>query len=159
MVLVNGADGIGTGKRRTYVFAPGRMVLTFPCFIAGWSTSIPNYNPKDIVDNLLRMMDGEEPQPMNPWFRGFRVRSCFLKAFVYCDSCYLFQGSIEPTAVTGRYSCNGIANVQEDSSIKVTELPVRLWTDTFRDNLETMRDPKDGKKPEINILVSTARLL
>ncbi|KAJ8655655.1 hypothetical protein O0I10_008744 [Lichtheimia ornata] len=111
MVLVNGADGIGTG----------------------WSTSIPNYNPKDIVDNLLRMMDGEEPQPMNPWFRGFR-------------------GAIEPTAMAGRYSCNGIANVQEDSSIKVTELPVRLWTDTFRDNLETMRDPKEGKKPEINIL-------
>lgn len=56
--------------------------------------------------------------------------------------------------MAGRYSCNGIANVQEDSSIKVTELPVRLWTDTFRDNLETMRDPKEGKKPEINILVS-----
>ena len=38
MVLINGADGIGTG----------------------WSTSIPNYNPEDVVDNLKLMMDGQE---------------------------------------------------------------------------------------------------
>jgi DNA topoisomerase-2 len=37
-VLVNGAEGIGTG----------------------WSTTIPNYNPREIVDNLKRLMDGEE---------------------------------------------------------------------------------------------------
>lgn len=74
--------------------------------------------------------------------------------YIFYISCYLFfKGAIEPTDTPGKFSCNGIANVQEDSTIKVTELPVRLWTDTFRDNLETMRDPKDGKKPEINILV------
>jgi DNA gyrase/topoisomerase IV, subunit A len=39
MVLVNGAEGIGTG----------------------WSTSIPNYNPREIADNLIRMLDDEEP--------------------------------------------------------------------------------------------------
>lgn len=53
MVLVNGADGIGTG----------------------WSTQIPNYNPADIVDNLRRMMNNEEVEKMSPWFRGFRVRT------------------------------------------------------------------------------------
>lgn len=42
MVLVNGADGIGTG----------------------WMTKIPNYNPREIIDNLMRMMDDEEPRPM-----------------------------------------------------------------------------------------------
>lgn len=40
---------------------------------AGWSTAIPNYNPIDVVDNLKRMMNGEEPEKMNPWFRGFKV--------------------------------------------------------------------------------------
>ena len=42
MVLVNGAEGIGTG----------------------WSTKIPNYNPREICDNLQRMMDGLEPKIM-----------------------------------------------------------------------------------------------
>lgn len=38
MVLVNGAEGIGTG----------------------WSTSIPNFNPREIVANLKRLMAGEQ---------------------------------------------------------------------------------------------------
>ena len=39
LLLVNGADGIGTG----------------------WSTSVPNYNPRDVVANLKRMLDGDSP--------------------------------------------------------------------------------------------------
>ena len=42
MVLVNGADGIGTG----------------------WSTKVHNYDIREIVRNLLRMIDGEEPREM-----------------------------------------------------------------------------------------------
>ena len=49
LVLVNGAEGIGTG----------------------WSTSIPNYNPKDLVDNIKRLLTGEELVEMQPWYRGF----------------------------------------------------------------------------------------
>lgn len=48
-VLVNGAEGIGTG----------------------WSTSIPNFNPRDLVANLRRLLDGEQPVTMKPWYRGF----------------------------------------------------------------------------------------
>ncbi|KAF9056399.1 DNA topoisomerase [Panaeolus papilionaceus] len=50
MVLVNGAEGIGTG----------------------WSTNIPCYNPSDIVDNIRRLMNNEELVQMHPWWRGFR---------------------------------------------------------------------------------------
>jgi DNA topoisomerase-2 len=113
MVLVNGADGIGTG----------------------WSTSIPNYNPVDIVENLKRLMNGDEVVKMTPWFRGFK-------------------GPIEPATEAGKFVSKGVAEVTDDGSIKVTELPVRLWTESFKDNLETMRDPKE-KKPEINITVCT----
>ena len=45
MLLVNGAEGIGTG----------------------WSTSIPNHNPRDIVAQLHRMLAGEKPEPIAPW--------------------------------------------------------------------------------------------
>lgn len=48
-VLVNGAEGIGTG----------------------WSTKIPNYNPRDIVANIQRLIRGEEQVPMTPWYRKF----------------------------------------------------------------------------------------
>ncbi len=47
LVLVNGADGIGTG----------------------WSTSIPNYSPRDIVANLQALLDGRPITPMKPWYK------------------------------------------------------------------------------------------
>lgn len=42
MVLVNGAEGIGTG----------------------WMTKIPNHNPREVISNLKRMLRGEDPLPM-----------------------------------------------------------------------------------------------
>ncbi|KAF8349867.1 DNA topoisomerase II [Amanita rubescens] len=50
MVLINGAEGIGTG----------------------WSTNIPCYNPADVVANIRRLMKGEDLVPMLPWWRGFK---------------------------------------------------------------------------------------
>ena len=55
MILVNGADGIGTG----------------------WMTKILNYNPRDLVANIKRMLDGEEPTTMDPWFKG--------SIYYFCD--------------------------------------------------------------------------
>ncbi|KAK4125939.1 type II DNA topoisomerase [Parathielavia appendiculata] len=104
MVLVNGADGIGTG----------------------WSTSIPNYHPIDIVENLKRRMgrldpdDAEEKpfKPMTPWFRGWK-------------------GVVEPDG-PNRFKFNGIIKQDEQNpnEIHVTELPIRMWTDDFKSRLE-----------------------
>ncbi|KAI0380084.1 type II DNA topoisomerase [Hypomontagnella monticulosa] len=104
MILVNGADGIGTG----------------------WSTSIPNYNPVDIIRNLRRRMgrfDGEDDEEkpfetMTPWFRGWK-------------------GTAE-VAENNRYQFNGIAK-QDDrkpNEVIITELPIRMWTDDFKARLE-----------------------
>jgi DNA topoisomerase-2 len=50
MVLVNGADGIGTG----------------------FSSKIPCYNPLDLIENIKRKMAGESLKELEPWYRGFR---------------------------------------------------------------------------------------
>lgn len=52
LLLINGADGIGTG----------------------WSTTIPCFNPEDIKENLLILLrkSGEELKKMDPWYRGFK---------------------------------------------------------------------------------------
>ena len=49
MVLVNGAEGIGTG----------------------WSTSIPEYNPIDLAKNLIKKIKGETMDKILPWYKGF----------------------------------------------------------------------------------------
>ena len=50
MVLVNGADGIGTG----------------------WSTYIPNFCPKQIAQNIVNVLDGRSVVKMQPFYRGFK---------------------------------------------------------------------------------------
>lgn len=94
LLLINGTDGIGTG----------------------WSSSIPNYNPEDVVSNLLRKMDGEEFQPMQPWFRGFK-------------------GAVSE-AGPDRFKFSGIAKQTGDNEIEISELPVRVWTQDFKERLE-----------------------
>ncbi|KAL8775572.1 MAG: hypothetical protein Q9209_000068 [Squamulea sp. 1 TL-2023] len=93
MVLVNGADGIGTG----------------------WSSSIPNYNPEEIVENLKLMMDGEPLKPMIPWFRDFK-------------------GAVTPLG-QDRFKFSGIIRQTGDNEVEITELPIRLWTGQFKDKL------------------------
>ncbi|KAM5483676.1 DNA topoisomerase 2 [Microsporum audouinii] len=93
LILINGADGIGTG----------------------WSTSIPNYNPEDVVANLKRLMTGEELVPMKPWFRGFKG---------------------EVTGSGDRYKFSGIIKQTGDNEVEITELPIRTWTQDFKDRLE-----------------------
>ncbi|KAJ5190194.1 DNA topoisomerase II eukaryotic-type [Penicillium cinerascens] len=94
MILINGADGIGTG----------------------WSSSIPNYNPEDVVSNIKRLMKGEPVVPMEPWFRGFTG---------------------EVVALGGdRYKFSGIIKETGDKEVEITELPIRTWTQDFKDKLE-----------------------
>lgn len=112
MVLINGADGIGTG----------------------WSTSIPNYHPLEVVKNLRRRMgrfeegDLEEKpfETMTPWFRGWK-------------------GTPE-AAGPDRYKFNGIAyqNDQNPNEVVITELPIRVWTDDFKARLEKIISGVDG---------------
>lgn len=48
-VLVNGSEGIGTG----------------------WSTNIPSYNPRELVDAVRNRLNGKEFGELIPWYRGF----------------------------------------------------------------------------------------
>ncbi|KAL4420378.1 hypothetical protein ABPG77_002318 [Micractinium sp. CCAP 211/92] len=104
-VLVNGAEGIGTG----------------------WSTSIPNFNPRDIAANLRRMLDGEQPEPMKPWYRGFK-------------------GTIDevPTKTTGKsYQICGVISQLDDTTLEISELPIRKWTQDYKEFLEELAKPED----------------
>jgi len=64
MVLVNGAEGIGTG----------------------WACKLPNYDPREIVTNIHRMLKHEEPLPMvsqHPYFLHFKLSLALASSF-YC---------------------------------------------------------------------------
>ena len=98
-LLVNGANGIGTG----------------------FSTDIPSYNPKDIIDNVKRLISGKEMVPMSPWYKGF-------------------TGTIDQND-NGTFTCKGVAKVS-GKSVVVSELPIGTWTSDYKDFLEGLVEKK-----------------
>jgi DNA topoisomerase-2 len=97
MVLVNGCDGIGTG----------------------YSTSVPQYNPVDVVDTLIGRLTGTEEKAPNlvPWYRNF-------------------SGSIVSSG-DGIYQCTGCWERTDDTTIRVTEVPVGQSFDGYKQYLES----------------------
>lgn len=96
MVLVNGADGIGTG----------------------WSTNIPNFNPLDIIKNIRKLINGEEPVEMKPYYRNFK-------------------GDIDKTE-DGKFLISGIINEFDSGELEVLELPIGVWTNTYKEYLDSL---------------------
>ncbi len=86
----------------------------------GWSSEIPNFNPLEIIENIrLRMNEGaskEDMKPMIPWYKGFTGTTEVLG-----NDRFQFTGTIRQTG---------------DNEIEVTELPVRYWTQDFKEKLE-----------------------
>ncbi|GJX29666.1 DNA topoisomerase 2 [Tanacetum coccineum] len=104
MVLVNGSEARGA-----------------------WSSFIPNYNPRDIIANLIRLLEGKAMLAMLPWYRGFK-------------------GKIQPSS-SNEYTTYGIKTKGKGKdALTITELPVRSWTLDYYEFLEVAsRGGKDIK--------------
>ena len=99
MILINGACGIGTG----------------------FSTDVPCFNPDDIKERLLKLVEDEDSDipEMIPWYKGF-------------------TGKIKKVE-ENKWTTHGTYTVKANV-ITVTELPIGTWTNdykTFLDKLET----------------------
>jgi DNA topoisomerase-2 len=99
MILINGACGIGTG----------------------FSSDVPSFNPDDIKERLLRLVQDEDADipEMTPWYKDFKG--------------IVKKSEYNKWTTHGKYSVT--SNV-----ITVTELPVGTWTNDYKiflDRLET----------------------
>ncbi|XP_037611591.1 DNA topoisomerase 2-alpha isoform X3 [Sebastes umbrosus] len=91
--LVNGCEGIGTG----------------------WASRMPNYDIREIVSNIHRMLNGDEPLPMLPNYKGFK-------------------GTIEQV-VDNQFIISGEVAIIDSTTIEISELPVKTWTQTYKENV------------------------
>jgi DNA topoisomerase-2 len=115
MILANGCNGIGTG----------------------FSTKIPCYNPRDLIDYLNNMLMNETtPIIIKPYYRGFK-------------------GTIEEEKEnSGKYIIKGVYTVK-DLQVTITELPIGMWTDTYKqfleDSLGTLIKDYTDKSTDVDI--------
>ena len=99
MLLVNGSSGIGTG----------------------WSSTVPSYNPLDIIQRLHDMLDGKTLTRMKPWYRGF-------------------TGSVTELPNSTKYIVQGIYKWSSATTIVITELPIGMWTNNYKEYLERIAE-------------------
>lgn len=111
MVLVNGSTGVGTG----------------------YSSSVLQYNPKDINQNVFRRMDGKQMIEMNPWYNGFTGTIDKIK-----ENEYMVMGKFELVE-------------NNHNAIRITEIPIKrkqyCWIEDYHNFLKTLvsEDKKDNK--------------
>tara|TARA_R110002074_G_scaffold35018_3_gene95831 strand:- start:2098 stop:5442 length:3345 start_codon:yes stop_codon:yes gene_type:complete len=105
VVLINGMVGIGTG----------------------FSTNIPQYNPKDIIFNIKNKLSGNKYKEINPWYKNF-------------------TGKIEKISNT-KYITKGCYEINK-TKIEITELPIGVWTNDYKSFLDknVNLDKKDKNK-------------
>lgn len=119
MILINGATGIGTG----------------------WSCNVPCYNPLDLIecikiwienDGEVLLEDPDNPEnifsmlpAITPWYRGFK-------------------GEIKKDE-DNRFVTRGIIKQIKQGVKEVTELPIGLWTNKFKEFCEDLVSEKKLK--------------
>jgi DNA topoisomerase-2 len=103
MILINGATGIGTG----------------------FSTDIPCFNPIEIIDNIINLIEGKSIKMMHPYWRGF-------------------TGKVEKVG-DNTYETTGIYSIKKNKLL-ITELPIGVWTQNYKEFLEKLYETEQTKK-------------
>lgn len=103
LVLVNGAEGMGTGH----------------------STYILSYNPEDLKQSILKLLDGKKlkPNSLLPWWRGF-------------------NGTVVRDPDSGQIVIEGKYTIKDGRtpSITITELPIGMQSDQYEAHLQKLED-------------------
>jgi len=81
-ILINGSKGVGTG----------------------YSSTIPNYNPEDIAEYILNIINNKEQKELIPWFRGFIGK---IKRIEY-----------------NKFKMSGIYEIIDQNNVHITEIPI-----------------------------------
>ncbi len=111
MILINGCSGIGTG----------------------WSSTIPCYNPIEVVDTIIERIKGKSTPCLRPWYRHF-------------------TGEI--TDETGGYATHGKYTVIGTYEIRITELPIGTWTQNYKEYLDSCVKDKVNEKTKQQFIKS-----
>ena len=127
MILVNGCTGIGTG----------------------WSCNVPCFNPLDLIQSIKIWLENDGNilsfdengniltsmlPDLVPWYRGFEGE---IKK--QDDNRFVTSGIIELMVEKDK------KKKTKDNKVKITELPIGLWTDKFKEQCEDLLTDKKIK--------------
>lgn len=126
MILINGAEGIGTG----------------------FSTKIPPHNPKDVVTNLKRLINDQELIDMIPWYNGFKGT---IEKNPKKDNAYIIKGKYNVDGNKIIIEDIPIVNGWTDNYISKMESKVFITKDD-KNKIESIRNDSGNYIIDITII-------
>jgi len=119
MILVNGAIGIGTGYSTNIPqFNPEEIINIYLNLINDIENQIQKILNQDDINNAIAIINNKEINEISPYYLGFKGE------IIKNDK--------------GNYSSKGIYKWINDNTIEITELPVGTWTDNYKEFLEEL---------------------
>jgi DNA topoisomerase-2 len=107
MILINGAKGIGTG----------------------FSTTIPPFNPKEVIENIKNKLTKKPYKFMSPWYQGFKGE--------------IKKKDDNSYEIYGKWHIN-----EKGNKLIIHELPIGEWSSDYKEFLEKMLDDTPPPKKE-----------
>jgi DNA topoisomerase-2 len=93
----------------------------------GFSCTVPPFNPEDIKANIARMViEGKAPTTMSPWFKGFKGT----------------VAAVEEDESRQSWIARGVWTKDSSRCATITELPPGVWTQDFKEHLDTLIEKK-----------------
>lgn len=115
-------EGVRTEPVYYSPIIPTLLVNGSKAIATGYSTSVPQFHPLQLIANVRRRLTGGAPAELKPFYRGFK-------------------GDIVPDG-DGNFTTHGIFEV-DGNDVTITELPVGTWSSNYKKFLESMYEKKD----------------
>lgn len=108
---------------------------------SGWSCSLPNYNPLDLI-NCIKLWIKNGHKSFNVDVESNTIVTLLPELIPWYRD---FHGKIERFS-TNKFITKGIVTEDEKGNKVITELPIGLWTDKFKESMEDLIEQKQIKK-------------
>jgi DNA topoisomerase-2 len=113
-------DGFQIEPKMYYPSIPMSLVNGSAGIGTGYACNVPSYNPMEIIKHIKGLISNiNYPVPeMTPWYRGF-------------------TGTVEKSK-TGGWISKGKWERTDRSTVRITELPIGVWTNKYQTSLKSM---------------------
>lgn len=108
-------DGISVEPRYYLPVLPMVLLNGSTGIGTGYSTTVPSYNPREVIAAVRGWIKGDTAESQllqKPWHRGY-------------------VGEIE--TIGGKMRSRGVVSMVGTTKIRVTELPIGMWTEDFKE--------------------------
>ena len=124
----NDDDGILVEPKYYVPIIPMVLVNGMNGIGTGFSTSVPKYSITDVLNNMKRKIMKKSYLSLTPSFNGFKGK------MIKIDN--------------KNFISKGIYELINDTSIRITELPIGKWTDDYKKFLDSLLPETKTKSPD-----------